>query len=36
MERLIIHPKNKKQLVAIKAVLKALEIEYQKEEERPI
>lgn len=32
METLVIHPKNKKQPDAIKAVLKALEIDFKKEE----
>jgi hypothetical protein len=35
METLIVQPKTKKQLSAIKAVLKALDVSFKKEEERP-
>ncbi|MDR3695032.1 DUF2683 family protein [Mucilaginibacter sp.] len=35
MEALIVEPKNRKELQAIKAVLKALEISFRTEEERP-
>jgi hypothetical protein len=35
METLIIQPKNKKQMEAIKAVLNALNISFKKEEESP-
>ncbi len=34
METLIVHPKSKKQLAAVKAVLKALEVSFEKEEEK--
>jgi hypothetical protein len=35
MEALIVEPKNRKQLQAIKAVLKALDISFRTEEENP-
>jgi len=35
METLIIQPKNKKQLSAIKAVLKALDVSFKKAEDSP-
>lgn len=35
METLIVHPKNQEQLVAIEAVLKALKVDFNKEEESP-
>jgi len=35
MEALIVEPKNKKELQAIKAVLKALDISFRTEEESP-
>jgi hypothetical protein len=35
MESLTVHPKNKKQLAAVKAVLKALDVDFQKEEKSP-
>lgn len=35
METLIVHPKNQKQLVAVEAVLKALNVAFKKEEESP-
>ncbi|MEJ7557150.1 MAG: DUF2683 family protein [Pedobacter sp.] len=35
METLIVHPKNKKELVAVKAILKALNVAFKKEEESP-
>lgn len=33
METLIVHPKNQKQLVAVEAVLKALNVAFKKKEE---
>lgn len=35
METLIVEPKNRKQLSAIKAFLKALDVSFRKEEESP-
>jgi hypothetical protein len=35
MEALIVEPKNKKELQAIKAVLKALDISFRAEKDRP-
>ena len=35
MEKLIVQPKNQKQLAAIKAFLKALDVSFRKEEESP-
>lgn len=35
METLIVEPKSQKQLSAIKAVLKALDVNFRKEEESP-
>lgn len=35
METLIVRPKNQKQLAAVKAVLKALDVAFTKDEESP-
>jgi hypothetical protein len=35
METLIVHPKNKKQMETIEAILKALEVSFEKEEKSP-
>ncbi len=35
METLIVHPKDQKQLAAVKAVLKALNVDFKKEKESP-
>jgi hypothetical protein len=35
MESLIVHPKNQKQLIAIKAFLKALDVSFKKEPSSP-
>jgi hypothetical protein len=34
METIVVHPKNQKQLAAVEAVLKALNVTFKKEEER--
>jgi hypothetical protein len=35
METLIVHPKNQKQLATIEAILKALDVSFNKEEKSP-
>ncbi len=35
METIIVHPKNQKQLATIEAILKALEVSFEKEKKSP-
>lgn len=36
METIIVHPKSRKQLATIEAILKALDVSFNKEEKKPL
>ncbi len=35
METIIVHPKNQKQLATVEAILKAIDVEFEKEKDSP-